>query len=133
MINDFRQRVEVSRTSVTKMVFPNTTNNYSTLFGGTLMQWMDEIGFITATRFTRQKMVTVSMDRIDFKLPIPAGHMVELIGEVDKIGNTSLQVEVSVYREGMYEEHRELAVTGRITFVAIDEQQRPTPLLLHQP
>lgn len=127
----FAEQVQASRTSITKMVFPNTTNNYSTLFGGTLMEWMDEIGFVVATRFTRQRMVTVSMDRIDFKKPIPAGHMVELIGEVVRVGNTSLDVEVRAFKEAMHDLHRELAVSGRLTFVAVNEQQRPTPLSVH--
>jgi acyl-CoA hydrolase len=34
---------------------------------------MDEVAFITATRFTR-KDVTVSSDKIDFTKPIPAGY-----------------------------------------------------------
>ncbi|MDX1570320.1 MAG: acyl-CoA thioesterase [Xanthomonadales bacterium] len=129
--SQFQQRIDASQTSITKMVFPNTTNNYSTLFGGTLMEWMDEIGFIVATRFSRQKMVTVSMDRIDFKKPIPAGHMVELNGRVSKIGNTSLEVEVEVFKETMYDTRRELAVTGHLTFVAVDDDQKPTPLSVH--
>jgi acyl-CoA hydrolase len=52
-------RIEKSRTSIFKAVFPNTTNHYDTLFGGTAMHLMDEVAFITATRFSRQKMVTV--------------------------------------------------------------------------
>ncbi len=50
-----------------KCVFPNTTNHYDTLFGGTALQWIDEVAFIIATRFSRQKMVTVSSDKVDFK------------------------------------------------------------------
>ena len=64
-------KIQHSITRVFKAVFPNTTNHYDTLFGGTAMQYMDEVAFITATRFSRQKMVTVSSDKIDFKKPIP--------------------------------------------------------------
>ncbi len=53
-------KIEQSKSKMVKAVFPNTTNHYDTLFGGTALQWMDETAFITATRFSRQKMVTVS-------------------------------------------------------------------------
>jgi acyl-CoA hydrolase len=67
-------KIKAAETHIFKAVFPNTTNHYDTLFGGTAMYLMDEVAFITATRFTRQKMVTVSSDRIDFTKVIPAGH-----------------------------------------------------------
>lgn len=70
----------------------NSTNHYDTLFIVTAMHLMDEVAFITATRYSRQKMLTVSSDRIDFKMPIPAGIIVELIGKVSYTGNTSLKV-----------------------------------------
>ena len=123
------QRREASRTSIFKAVFPNTTNHYDTLFGGTAMQLMDEVAFITATRYSRQKMVTVSSDRIDFKRAIPAGTIVELIGEVSHVGNTSLKVNVEIYIEQMYSDLRQKAINGTFTFVAIDEDKKPIKIL----
>lgn len=117
-----------SKTSIFKAVFPNTTNHYDTLFGGTAMQLMDEVAFITATRFTRKKVVTVSSDRIDFKVPIPAGTIIELIGKVSRVGNTSLDVTVEIFIEEMYSEKREQAITGSFSFVALDENKKPTPI-----
>ncbi|MEQ8924248.1 MAG: hotdog domain-containing protein, partial [Fulvivirga sp.] len=70
------ERIEKSKTSIFKAVFPNTTNHYDTLFGGTALQLMDEVAFITATRFTRKRVVTVSSDKVDFAHPIPAGTLV---------------------------------------------------------
>jgi len=123
------ERIQNSTTSIFKAVFPNTTNHYDTLFGGTAMHMMDEVAFITATRFSRQIMVTVSTDRIDFKKPIPAGTIVELIGKVSHVGNTSLKVNVEIYIEQMYAEARELAVHGDFTFVAIDENKKPIQVI----
>jgi acyl-CoA hydrolase len=122
------QRIQASETRLFKAVFPNTTNHYDTLFGGTAMQLMDEVAFITATRFSRQKMVTVSSDRIDFKIPIPHGTIVELVGRVTHVGNTSLKLRVDVWVEQMYDEHREKAITGEFTFVAVGEDKRPEKL-----
>ncbi|WP_347374666.1 acyl-CoA thioesterase [Aequorivita sp. Q41] len=123
------ERISGSETRIFKAVFPNTTNHYDTLFGGTAMQLMDEVAFIAATRFSRQRMVTVSSDRIDFTKPIPAGTIVELIGKVTYIGTTSLKVKVEIYIEEMYSYHREKAVSGEFTFVAIDENKSPVKIL----
>ncbi len=123
------ERIERSKTSIFKTVFPSTTNHYDTLFGGTAMHMMDEVAFITATRFSRQIMVTVSSDKIDFKKPIPAGTIVELIGTVTHVGNTSLKVSVEIYIEQMYAEGRELAIHGTFTFVAIDENKKPVSVI----
>jgi len=119
------ERIKASDTRIFKAVFPNTTNHYDTLFGGTAMQLMDEVAFITATRYSRQRMVTVSSDRIDFTKPIPSGTIIELHGRVTSIGNTSLKVRVDIHVEQMYLDHREKAVSGEFTFVAIDEEKRP--------
>ena len=123
------ERIAQSQTHIFKAVFPNTTNHYDTLFGGTAMQLMDEVAFIAATRFSRQRMVTVNSDRIDFKKPIPAGTIIELIGKVTYTGNTSLKVRVDIYMEQMYSDVREKAVTGEFTFVAIDENKKPVKIL----
>jgi len=124
----YEERIAKSETHIFKAVFPNSTNHYDTLFGGTAMHAMDEVAFITATRFSRQKMVTVSSDRIDFKKPIPAGTIIELIGKVSYVGNTSIKIKVEIYIEQMYTEHRERAITGEFTFVAIDENKKPVKI-----
>lgn len=115
------QRIANSRTRVFKTVFPGETNHYDTLFGGTALQWMDEAAFIAATRFTREKMVTVSSDKVNFKMPIPSGSIVELDAQVVRVGNTSLEINVDVYREDMYSEKRVLALHGSFVFVSINK------------
>lgn len=122
------ERIQQSETRIFKAVFPSTTNHYDTLFGGTAMQLMDEVAFITATRYSRQKMVTVSSDRIDFKKAIPAGTIIELVGKVSYLGHTSLKVKVDIYIEQMYCDGRERAVSGDFTFVAIDENKMPVKI-----
>ena len=126
---NLEERIKASETHIIKAVFPNTTNHYDTLFGGTAMHLMDEVAFITATRFSRQRMVTVSSDRIDFNKPIPAGTFIELIGRVVHIGNTSMKVHIDIFVEQMYADQREKAISGTFTFVAIDENKKPVKIL----
>lgn len=123
------ERIAHSTTSIFKAVFPNTTNHYDTLYGGTAMALMDEVAFIAGTRFCRKRLVTVSSDRINFTKPIPSGTIIELVGKVLEVGRTSLKVEVLIYVEHMYELDRKLAIRGTFTFVAIDEHKKPTPVL----
>lgn len=118
------EKIQQSETRIFKAVFPSSTNHYDTLFGGTAMALMDEVAFITATRFCRQKLVTVSSDKIDFKKPIPAGTIVELIGRVSHVGNTSVKVKVEIFIEQMYSETREKAVNGEFTLVAINDDKQ---------
>ena len=123
---NYEEKVKSSETHVFKVVFPNTTNHHNTMFGGKVMEMMDEVAFMTATRFARKSFVTVSCDRIDFKNPIPADTLVELIGKVKYVGNTSLKVSIDVFVEDMYNESREKAVSGDFTLVAIDKDKKAT-------
>ncbi|HBO23604.1 MULTISPECIES: acyl-CoA thioesterase [unclassified Providencia] len=122
------QKIEQSITCVSKVIFPTTTNHHSTLFGGTALAWMDEVSFITATRFSRKRLVTVSTEKINFTHPIPSGTIVELIGKVSRVGRTSLAVNVSIFLEDMYSEGREEVIHGQFNFVAVDDNGKPTPL-----
>ncbi|MCC8408025.1 acyl-CoA thioesterase [Mucilaginibacter sp. UR6-1] len=126
---EIEDRIQQSETRMFRPIFPGATNHYDTLHGGNAMFMMDEAAFMAATRFSRKRMVTVSSDRIDFNKPIPAGTIVELIARVIHVGNTSLKVLVEIFIEEMYYEHREKAITGTFTFVAIDEHKNPVKVL----
>ncbi len=121
--------IEKSETRIFKAVFPNTTNHYETLFGGTALQLMDEVSFICATRFSRKKVVTISTDKIDFEKPIPEGTIIELVAKITKVGRTSCTVKVDIYKEDMYSDDREIAVSGHFKFVAVDNDKKPTPII----
>ncbi|MGL4476407.1 MAG: acyl-CoA thioesterase [Shewanella sp.] len=127
--NAIEQRINQSESRVIKAVFPSITNHHNTLFGGEALAWMDETAFIAATRFCRKNLVTVSTDKIDFNKPIPAGSLAEIIARVIHVGNTSLKVEVNIFIEDMYSDHREHAIRGVFTFVAMDENRKPTKVL----
>lgn len=122
---DIEEKKEKARTRLFKAVFPGETNHYDTLFGGTALQWMDEVAFIAATRFTREKVVTVSSDKVVFKTPIPSGSLVELDAQIVRVGNTSVEVKVDVYKEDMYSDTRILALSGSFVMVATGRSKAP--------
>jgi acyl-CoA hydrolase len=123
------ERIIKSETHIFKAVFPSTTNHYDTLFGGTALHLMDEVAFICATRFSRKKVVTISTGQIDFKKAIPAGTLIELVAKVHSVGRTSCKIHVDIFMEQMYSELRETVVSGTFSFVAVDENKKPVPIL----
>ena len=123
------EKIKRAETHVFKVVFPDTTNHHNTMFGGRIMLMMTETAFMTATRFSRKSFVIVSSDRIDFKKPIPAATLIELIGTVHKLGNTSITIKVDIFLEKMDSESREKVVSGLFTLVALDKKGKPTSIL----
>lgn len=117
-----------SETRQFKIIFPNTLNDHDTLFGGTAMHWMDEVAYITAIRFAKKKMVTVSAEKVQFLLPIKTGTIVEIIGRVIKVRNVKIEIQVEIYIEDIYSKNRQKAITALFTFAAIDNENKPIPL-----
>jgi acyl-CoA hydrolase len=117
-----------SETRQVKLVFKNTVNDHNTLFGGSALQWMDEVAYITATRFCRKKVVTISVDKINFLKPIQYGAICELVGKIGVVGRLKLKINVEVFAEQKYTNEREKAVEGIFTFAAIDKNNKPVKL-----
>lgn len=118
-----------AETRQVKVVFKNATNDHNTLFGGTAMQWMDEVAYITATRFCRKKVVTISAGNINFEKPIPFGTIVELVGKVGIVGKLKLEINVEIFVEEKYDHKKEKAVQGSFYFAAIDANSKPLRLI----
>ncbi|MBP8792285.1 MAG: acyl-CoA thioesterase, partial [Lutibacter sp.] len=121
MTNNFEETI----TSQFKVIFPTTLNDHETLFGGEALKWMDEVAYITAIRFTRNKMVTVSTDKIKFLKPIGAGSIVEIVGKVLNVGAVKIDVLVEIYMEEMQVENRQKVISGQFTFAAVNEKGKP--------
>jgi uncharacterized protein (TIGR00369 family) len=110
---------------IAELVLPHQTNHYGTLFGGTALGLMDKAGFIAATRLARRTVVTVASERVEFKVPVRAGQLVELVARVTRVGRSSITTQVEMYVEDLLSGDRRLATTGSFVFVAIDEAGRP--------
>lgn len=119
------ERINKSETRQCKAIFPNTLNANETLFGGQAMKWMDEVAYITATRFTRQRMFTVCTECIRFLKAVPQNSIVEVMGRVEKAGNVKIRVKVEIYAEEMYGNKRDKVVDGIFVFACLDENKQP--------
>ena len=80
-----KDKIQQSETHLFKAIFPNSLNANDTLFGGLAMKWMDEVAYITATRFTRQSMFTVNTENIKFLKAVCPNSIVEIVGKIENL------------------------------------------------
>ncbi|MFP3392575.1 acyl-CoA thioesterase [Brevibacillus sp. SIMBA_040] len=115
-----------SRTIQASLVQPSDTNYHGTIFGGTMMAYVDEVAAIAAMRHSRRPVVTASIDSIDFLAPVKMGHSICLEAFVSSTGRTSMEIFVKVISENLQSGERVLTATSFLTFVALDEEGNPT-------
>lgn len=119
------ERIKQSETRQFKAIFPDSLNANGTLFGGQAMKWMDEVAYITATRFTRQRMFTVNTENIYFLKTVQPNSIVEIIGRVESVGAAKLRVKVEVFAEEMYGLNRVKVVESVFVFANLDNNMKP--------
>lgn len=117
-----------SKTVKTANILPPDTNVLGTLFGGKLMAHIDDVAAIAAIRHARKQIVTASTDSVDFLRPVRMGDAVCLEATVIATHKTSMEVFVSVMKENLLAGDREVCATAFLTFVALDEDGRPTEI-----
>lgn len=109
-----------------ELVFPEHANPHGAAFGGHVLGLMDKVGWYAATRAAKCAMVTIAVEKVEFKVPIRVGDLLELRGRILRVGRTSILVLVEVFRT-KFGSHDQaiLATTGQLTFVAVDEKGTP--------
>ena len=130
------KKVSESNTIMTEVVFPNDVNNHGTLFGGRLLNWIDNIGGIVAKRHARKTVVTASIDSLNFLHPIQQRFIVTLKAWINYVGRTSMEVEVRVTSENPDTGEITKNCRAFITYVAIGRNGRPVkvpPLIVETP
>ena len=115
------KRVSQSRTVKAMLVLPPDSNALGTMFGGMVMNYIDDIASISAFRHARQQVVTASTDSVDFLSPINVGQMICLESFVTWTHKTSMEVYVNVISEDLKTGKRRICASSFLTFVAVDE------------
>ena len=109
-------------------VLPQHANLYGTVFGGQVMAWVDLCGVICAQRHAGRPCVTVFVDDLLFKRPVRIGQVVRLRAQMTAAFGTSMEIEVSVFGEDTVTGEQWPTLECRITFVAMSDDLRPTPV-----
>lgn len=104
-----------------KIVLPADLNDYGSLFGGTLLKWIDEIAYIRVSLdFPAQHFVTIGLDSAEFRHPIREGQILRFRCKKMRVGNTSVKYNVKVYGARYDTESDAILFENNITFVCID-------------
>jgi acyl-CoA hydrolase len=114
-----------SEAVVSEMMMPHQVNNLGHVFGGELLSMVDRAAAVAAMRHAGSPVVTVSIDRVDFKEPIYTGELVTCTARVNFVGRTSMEVGVRVEAENLLTGVKRHTNTCFLTFVAIDAKHRP--------
>ena len=111
---------------------PKDTNPNGDIFGGWIMSHVDLAGSIVAAARIRVRMATVAVNQFTFKHPVYVGDLVSIYGNVEHVGTTSLTVYVEVFVQrstlGPFSGEVVRVTDASVTYVALDENGRPTPI-----
>lgn len=107
---------------------PADINANGHIFGGWILAMMDRAGGIVAGRVAQGRCATVAIETMEFLAPIHLGDLITIYGRVERRGRTSMAIRLDVVADRDRGRTRVDVTTGVFTFVALDENFRPTPL-----
>jgi acyl-CoA hydrolase len=110
-----------SQSERAEIIFPGDANPFGNLFGGRLLQFIDLVAALAATRHARGIPVTVSMDHIDFVAPVHVGDVLILKASVNRAFNTSMEVGVKAMVENVADQTLHHVASAYLTFIALDK------------
>ncbi|WP_407933206.1 acyl-CoA thioesterase [Bdellovibrio reynosensis] len=113
---------------MTQLVLPSHTNSLGTIFGGTIMSWIDIAAAISAQRHSNREVVTASIDRLDFIAPVYTGWVVNLKASVNYTSRTSMEVGVRVDAENPKTGEVFHTASAYCTFVALGSNGKPSEI-----
>ena len=122
--NDNYKKISDSIVETVRIVRPNHLNGANRLFGGILMQWIDEVAGIVAKRHAMTNVITASVDNLTFVRGAFQNEMVVIIGKLTWVGTSSMEILVETYVENMKRE-RSLINKAYLVMVSIDENDKP--------
>ena len=95
------------------------------LFGGILMQWVDETTTILGRKFTHKNVTTKCFKDFIFYKPAFGNDVIVVRAEVVQTGHTSITVQVESFIEDLSEKRTRIQ-SATVILVALDEEGRPT-------
>ena len=117
-----------SRITLSQLMHLEHANLLGNVHGGWIMKLVDEAGALACMRHAQRKVVTVTIDSMDFREPIRIGDLVILNAEVSYTGRTSMEATVEVHAENPITGEQTHTNTAYLVYVALDDAGRPTPV-----
>ena len=116
------RKVRESQSERDEFIMPGHANGLGNLFGGMLMQWIDMVGAMAASRHSRAICVTASMDYLDFVAPVHVGELLILKASVNRAFRTSMEIGVKAMVEDIRKQRMRHVSSAYLTFVAVDKE-----------
>ena len=120
--------VRESVSEYAEFALPNDANGLGNVLGGKVMHLVDLAGAMAAIRHARRPVVTASVDSLNFLHPVRIGQLIILRSSVNRVFRTSMEVGVHVQTENLLTGHRLHTCSAYLTFVALDDEGRSTPI-----
>ncbi len=118
--------VKESEAELSRLVLPEDTNMFNNLYGGRLLEWMDNIASITAFKHCRKKIVTGSIDNLFFLSPIKLSFIVHIRSFITYVTRSTMEIEIDVSSEDLTTGEKQLTTKAFFTYVAIDDNGKPS-------
>ena len=94
-----------------------------------MLSWLDEAGAAFACEMCdTPRMVTKHIAGLTFQRPCRPGQIIKIYGEVDRVGKTSLRLNIEARRHSVYNGTQRVVVSTKMTFVRIDGDGEAIPL-----
>ena len=111
------------------MPMPADANGNGDIFGGWIMAQVDLAGSVLPVRIAKGRVTTVAVNQFIFKQPVSVSDLLSFYAKVERIGKTSVTVNVEVYAERNPANLQVVKVTeANLTYVAIDRDGQPRPI-----
>lgn len=111
------------------VMMPRDTNALGSIFGGVILSQIDLAAAIEGHSHHAGKLVTVAMDKVEFKQPVHVGDLVSFFTETLRVGTSSVTVRVNVWAQRRFGHYAEIPVTeAQVTMVAVDDDLKPVPI-----
>jgi len=115
--------------SLRTIAMPADANANGDIFGGWLLAQMDLAGSVIATQAAKTRTATVGIEAMKFNLPVFVGDEVSFYCTTLRIGTTSITIHIESWARGRLDETARKVTEGNFTYVAIDENRRPVPIV----
>jgi acyl-CoA thioesterase YciA len=102
---------------------------HGNLFGGEMLSVLDESGAVyTCQICDTPRMVTKKIEEVIFQRPVKTGNLIKVYGSVEKIGNTSITINLEARKHNVYTGVQDLVCSTKMVFVRIDDEGAPVPI-----